>query len=102
MGWRDDGDLGCDTCDQVLNWSRDQERGYVISRARAKGWHVYAGASLTDKALEVYLCPACIGSSRPVPKKRGALDGDVPMFDVEIPTAVVHRDTDPERKSRGW
>jgi hypothetical protein len=77
--WLKTGDLACDTCDQT--YSYPGPRVVVLNAARAKGWHLFQGESLTGKAIDTHVCPICIGTSRSVVKSKGRpLDEDFPLF----------------------
>lgn len=59
MTWILAEDIECD----LKCGSRFMERGSrhsTVQAARAMGWHCYVGKSLTDKDLEVQICPECI------------------------------------------
>lgn len=79
--WLKTGDLACDTdtCDQRFLYSGP--RVVVLNAARAKGWHLFQGESLTGKPIDTHVCPSCIGTSRSAVKSKGqSLDEDVPLF----------------------
>jgi hypothetical protein len=75
--WLKTGDLACDTCDQQLVCAGP--RVIVLNAARAKGWHVFQGESLTGKPIDTHVCPACIGNNRAV-KFKGPMPEDQPLF----------------------
>lgn len=55
----------------------------TVARARARGWHLFVGPSLTGKKLDVVLCDGCVGTSRsrgPAPPKQ--LEGQEHLFAV--------------------
>lgn len=77
--WLTTGDLVCDTCD--LRFLYAGPRVVVLNAARAKGWHLFAGESLTGKPLDTHVCPNCIGTNRSGVKSTSkSLDEDVPLF----------------------
>jgi hypothetical protein len=78
--WLDNGNLACTTCGAVFEYPGSQAA--VLNAARAKGWHLFTGQSLTGKDLDNQLCEACIGSAKKKPVKGDVLDEDVPLFDV--------------------
>lgn len=51
----------------------------TVARARARGWHLYQGASLTQKDLNQALCEGCVGTSRKVSKPQGPLPGQLEL-----------------------
>lgn len=93
MAWTRDG-VKCDTC-VALYEMEGIPRVLLVQRARAKGWHLYRGPSMTGKDLEVSLCPDCIGSPRPIPKKKGPMEDDQPLIDVATPEATARTVTPP-------
>lgn len=76
--WKADGSLQCDTCDQVLD--RPGPRVVVVDAARARGWHIFQGESLTGKDLDSALCPRCVGSNRAARSKPDTFEEEVPLF----------------------
>jgi hypothetical protein len=76
--WLKDGDLSCDTCSEVF--SHHGPHVIVLNAARGKGWHLFAGASLTGKQLDSHLCPACVGTARSSVTKVQRLVEDEPLF----------------------
>lgn len=78
MVWLRNGDLQCDTCDQVFESLGP--RVAHIDAARAKGWHVFRGSSVTGKDLDTALCPNCIGTNRSAVKKPPRFSEEEPLF----------------------
>jgi hypothetical protein len=76
--WLKNGDLACNTCDQSFPY--DGPRVVVLNAARAKGWHLFQGESLTGKPIDTHICPSCIGTNRSGKAKVERLDKDVPLF----------------------
>lgn len=77
--WLKSGDLACDTCDQKFLSSGP--RVLVLSAARAKGWHLFVGVSLTGKPIDTHVCSDCVGTSRSMIRSKGEkLDDDIPLF----------------------
>lgn len=76
--WLRNGDLQCDTCPQVFE--HPGPRVALIDAARAKGWHVFRGKSLTDKDLDTALCPTCVGTNRSAKPKQVRFIEEEPLF----------------------
>lgn len=77
--WLKTGDLACDTCDQ--QFLNPGPRVVVLNAARAKGWHLFQGESLTGKPIDTHVCPVCIGTSRSSTKSIGKpLENDTALF----------------------
>jgi len=76
--WLRNGDLACDTC--AVKFSYDGPRVIVLNAARAKGWHLFQGESLTGKPIDTHVCPDCIGTSRSIKPKVDRLDEELPLF----------------------
>lgn len=70
-------------CDNAIDCGSMVTRGDLsetIAYARAKGWHMYQGKSLTGKYIDVKLCPSCIGTSRSrLPPAPLVLDGQLEL-----------------------
>ena len=70
------------TCDTPPCTSLVMDQGGVqatVAVARAKGWHMYAGPSVTGKYIDIALCPACVSTNRsrlpaPPPVLQGQLE----------------------------
>jgi hypothetical protein len=77
--WLPTGDLSCDSCPVALEYPGP--RVIVLNAARAKGWHVFQGESLTGKPIDTHVCPTCMGTNRSVIKSKAvSLDEDVALF----------------------
>lgn len=76
--WLKNGNLACNTCD--LRFLCEGPRVVVLNAARAKGWHLFEGESLTGKDLESHLCPTCVGTSRTPKAKPETFEEEVPLF----------------------
>ncbi len=77
--WLKSGDLACDTC--ALEFLLPGPRVVVLNAARAKGWHLFQGFSLTGKEIDRHVCSDCMGTNRSSVKSKGQpLDEDVPLF----------------------
>lgn len=76
--WLKDGNLSCDTCDQQFDYAGP--RVVVLNAARAKGWHLFKGTSLTGKPLDKHLCTDCIGTARTPRTKPEPLSGEETLF----------------------
>lgn len=76
--WLKDGNLACNTCSLVFD--HQGPRVVVLNAARAKGWHLFKGESLTGKDLESHLCPECVGTSRTPREKPHIFAEEVPLF----------------------
>lgn len=82
MSWERGAVLHCDTyaCTGKIDVS-DQNRVITIAYARAKGWRIYDGRSLTGKDISSHICPTCGGTPRSkLPEAPPQLDQDVPLF----------------------
>lgn len=76
------GDLACDTCPNILEFPGPHV--IVVQAARAHGWHVFEGPSLTGKSISSFLCEDCVGTARSkLPKAPPKLEDDVALFEVE-------------------
>lgn len=51
----------------------------TVDRARARGWHLYAGPSLTGKRLDVVLCDICVGTTIRRATTPGPLPGQMEL-----------------------
>ena len=78
MTWLPSGDLSCNTCKAVLSYPTDTVNLEQIARAR--GWHCYAGASLTGTDMDIALCPDCASSPRAKLPKVTPLEPQDPLF----------------------
>jgi hypothetical protein len=76
--WLKNGDLACDTCGS--KYSYDGPRVIVLNAARAKGWHLFQGKSLTGKPMDTHICPECMGTNRSARPKVEHLDEELPLF----------------------
>ncbi len=76
--WLKDGSLQCDGCPARLDYPGP--RAIVTSAARAHGWHVFKGLSLTGKELDQALCEDCVGSSRAREPKVSRFEEETPLF----------------------
>jgi hypothetical protein len=77
--WLKNGDLACNTCSLIFNYG-EGPRVVVLNAARAKGWHLFKGKSLTGKDLESHLCSDCVGTSRALRAKPQTFEEEVPLF----------------------
>lgn len=82
MSWDQTRGISCDTplCQGRID-SPGSPKVMVIAVARSKGWRIFDGRSLTDKAISSHICPDCGGTNRsrlPAPPER--LDEDEPLF----------------------
>ena len=51
--------------------------------ARAAGWHIYDGPSVTGQELHLRLCDQCVDKGKPQrPNKNVVLEGQQDLFDV--------------------
>lgn len=77
--WLKTGDLACDTC--ASEFLFPGPRVVVLNAARAKGWHLFHGLSLTGKDLDRHVCSDCMGTSRSsVKSKAKPLAEDEALF----------------------
>lgn len=76
--WLKDGSLQCDGCSERFDYPGP--RTVVTSAARAHGWHIYRGMSLTGKDLDQALCEGCVGSSRTREPRVSHFDEEMPLF----------------------
>jgi Zn finger protein HypA/HybF involved in hydrogenase expression len=77
--WLASGDLRCDDCPVVLEYPGPHI--IVLNAARAKGWHLFQGKSLTGKEMNTHVCPECMGTNRSVVKSKAVpMDGDAALF----------------------
>jgi hypothetical protein len=54
--------LTCDNqprCKESLPWQATQEATYA--RARARGWRVWSGTTMSGDQAQMRLCPRCVG-----------------------------------------
>lgn len=76
-------DIICDRFDvcrsKVLDRGPDTE-----NVARAKGWHIWLGQTITGKDQEVTLCDKCVDAGRRLLKKVEALPNQYPIPQLEI------------------
>lgn len=75
----DERDLVCLTCNARCPWMDSPEA--TQQRARAAGWHVYAGDSVAGSALVRVYCDQCFNRGGPQ-RPRGAhvLDGQMDLL----------------------
>lgn len=78
MAWLDGGILSCDTCGTTLSYPVNTVA--LEQMARAKGWHCWSGRSMTDKDIDVALCPECVGTPRTKLRKVEHLEPQEPLF----------------------
>lgn len=76
--WLKNGNLACNTCSLIFD--HEGPRVVVLNAARAKGWHLFKGKSLTGKDLESHLCADCVGTSRTQRVKPATFEEEVPLF----------------------
>ena len=76
--WGKDGSVQCDGCGTWFDFPGP--RAILIASARAHGWHIYRGLSLTDKEIDSALCDVCVGGSRRREPKVTRFDDEVPLF----------------------
>lgn len=78
--WLPGDDLGCDTCDKIVY--NMGARGTTLTKARARGWHVYEGPSAGGTKLSSHLCPGCVGTPRSLPPAAKPMTHDqlIPLF----------------------
>jgi hypothetical protein len=74
--------LGCDNfdiCGQTVPQFDDDAT--TVAHARARGWHVFSGPTMSDYWVEVILCESCVGSPRArLPRAPKVLDGQGELF----------------------
>lgn len=76
-------DIICDRFDVCQ--SKVLDRGpSTESVARAKGWHIWKGPTITGKDQEVTLCSKCVEAGRRMLKTVEALPGQYPIPDLKI------------------
>lgn len=83
--WLKTGELLCDNepCNAKFSLEQVVPQVLVIAAARIHGWHCYTGPSITNKDLDIHVCPDCMGRLRPPggTSKAKPLKEDVPLFD---------------------
>jgi len=83
MTWLKTGELVCDTPGCKLVFEFPGPRVEVVRAARAHGWHIYVGPSLSGKSLDSALCEACVGTARSKMAPVTRFAEEVPLFDLE-------------------
>lgn len=81
--WTRVGNLSCTTvdCPNVFE-GHGRDKAVVADAARAKGWHLYWGKTMSGRSQTVHLCPKCIGTNRSkLPKPPPSLEGDLPLWE---------------------
>lgn len=81
MGWKKKGNdvlLFCDGCKVAFDYPGP--RVLVVEAARAHGWHIYRGPSLTNKELDSYLCDECVGTPRTKLPKVEHFQEEIPLW----------------------
>ena len=73
--WLKTGDLGCDTCDAILEYPGP--RRIVLNAARAHGWHCFQGKDLGGREINTHVCSVCIGTNRSTLKSVAMPNEDV-------------------------
>jgi hypothetical protein len=53
---------------------------FTMTRARAKGWHIFTGATEGGRAVVWKLCPECVGARARLPKAPDVLPGQEQLF----------------------
>lgn len=57
--------INCDNYSDCNSMVLDQGSvAATVAKARARGWHLFTGPSLTGKPLDVVLCDRCVGTPR--------------------------------------
>ena len=74
----DEESLVCDGC--LVVFASIGPRETVSNAARARGWHLYEGPSLTSMEIVSHLCPACVQTPRSKLPPVTRLDGDEALF----------------------
>ena len=80
------GQIECDveTCRARFGMAEDVlPQVAIINAARISGWHCFRGPSITDKELDLHVCPTCMNRSKTETSKAKPLPQDVPMLDVD-------------------
>jgi hypothetical protein len=77
--WLKDGSLHCDGCPALFDLP-GAPRVSVVAAARARGWHIYVGPSLTGKSLDSALCDDCVGTSTKHASKVERFSEEEPLF----------------------
>jgi hypothetical protein len=77
--WLKDGSLHCDGCSALFDLP-GAPRVLVVNSARAKGWHIYVGLSLTGKNIDSALCDDCVGSNTKRAPKVDRFNEEEPLF----------------------
>lgn len=74
-------DIYCDNFSTCSSWRMDSGDWVTDEeRARVRGWHIFHGFSETGKRLDVFLCPACVGTPRSkLPVTQLQLDGQLEL-----------------------
>lgn len=84
----DPGDLYCDTCP-----NRYADRGHpslTIDSARAYGWHIYIGPGMGGHTISSYLCPDCVGGTRPPRQKIDVMEGQADILgDLNVTLTII-------------
>jgi hypothetical protein len=52
----------------------------TMTRARAKGWHIYTGSTGGGEEVVWILCPACVGARARLPRAPDVLPGQEQLF----------------------
>lgn len=76
-------ELHCDnyaTCNSTVAGLDTDPQTYA--RARARGWHIWHGETLTGAYSEVYLCDVCMRNRRITPEP--VLEGQESLFVMEV------------------
>ncbi len=87
------GQLECDveTCGARFGMAEDVlPQAAIITAARIHGWHCFRGPSITDKELDLHVCPRCVDRRKTETSRAPVLKDDVPMITetgdlVEVP-----------------
>ena len=86
--------LFCDnysTCNEAMLKHPDGDHA-TEQQARAKGWHLYDGPSLTGKELHNVLGPKCVGRQQR-PKLPELQPGDETLIQMEVEVDGYARDS---------
>lgn len=76
-------DIICDRFDVCR--SKILDRGKSTENvARAKGWHIWKGQTMTGKDQEVTLCDKCVDAGRRLLKRVEALPGQYPIPQLQV------------------
>lgn len=75
------GEIVCDTVGCGGKFGLEEGPHIVaVQLARTHGWHCFQGPSITDKTLDLHVCPRCMERNQKALSTAAPLPGDVPLI----------------------